>query len=156
MWFQDLPCCKRRLYEEGSLDPTLSEHSRNKTKSEIFGISTCVHVMSIIYRGADIQHVVDTRRYTSHILITRVSDDVQRKRSTNIVALSQNLPCYQRRLCEEGSLNPTLSEHSRNKTNSKMFEISTSMHVLRCNMQCVTCNVWHAMCYNMLCVTCYV
>jgi hypothetical protein len=84
-WFQDLPCCKRRLYEEGSLDPTLSEHSRNETKSEIFGISTCVHAMSIIYRGTDIEHVVDTRQYTSHILVTRVSHDLQRQRSTNIL-----------------------------------------------------------------------
>ena len=30
------------------------------------------------------------------------------------------------------------------------------MHVFRCNIQCVKCNVWHAMCCNMLCVTCYV
>jgi len=45
-WLQDLPRCQRRLYEEGSLDPTLSKHSQNKSKNEIFGISTWVHVMS--------------------------------------------------------------------------------------------------------------
>jgi len=125
-WFQDLPCCKRRLYEEGSLDPTLSEQSQNKTKSEIFGISTCVHATSIMYRGTDIEHVVDTREYTSHILVTRVSNDLQRQRSTNILALFQNLPCYQRRLYEVGSLDPTPSLHLRNKTKSKIFETSTS------------------------------
>jgi len=38
--FQHLPSCQWKLYEEGSLDPTLSEQSQNKTKSELFGIST--------------------------------------------------------------------------------------------------------------------
>jgi len=97
-WFQDLPSCQRRLYEEESLHPTLPELSQNKTKSEIFRIRTWVHAMSIIYRSNDIQHVVDTHRYTTHILVTRVSDDLQRQTSTNIQALFQNLPCYQRRL----------------------------------------------------------
>jgi len=64
-----MPHCQRRLYEEELLDPTLSEHSQIKIKSEIFGTSTCVHAMSIIYRGTDIQHVVDTRRYTLHVLV---------------------------------------------------------------------------------------
>jgi hypothetical protein len=81
--------------------------------------------MSIIYRGTDIEHVVDTRQYTSHILVTRVSNDLQRQRSTNILALFQNLPCYQQRLYEEGSLDPTPSLHSPNKTKSKIFETST-------------------------------
>jgi len=80
--------------------------------------------MRIIYRGTDIQHVVDTLQYTSHILVTRVSNDLQRQRS--ILVLFQNLPFYQRRLYEEGSLDPTPSLHSRNKTKSKIFETSTS------------------------------
>jgi len=69
---------------------------------------------------------------------------------TSILALFQSLPCYQCNLHEEGSLDPTLSEHSRNKTKSKIFETSTSMHVLRCNMQCMTCNVLYVK-YDMLC-----
>jgi len=69
---------------------------------------------------------------------------------TSILVLFQSLPCYQQRLHKEGSLDPTLSEHSRNKTKSKIFETNTLMHVLWCNMQCVTCNVLYAM-YDMIC-----
>jgi len=42
-YFQDLPRCQRRLYEKGSLDPTLSEHSQNKSERDIWNkhVSAC-------------------------------------------------------------------------------------------------------------------
>jgi len=129
--------CKKSKFEKLKLLGMMCSVSKTKTHLCHTQLQSVVSYSCFVTYNA--RHAMYNNQYATCCVL-----------HTSILALFQSLPCYQQRLHEEGSLDLTLSEHSRNKTKSKIFETSTSMHVLWCNMQCVTCNVLWAM-YDMLC-----